>query len=77
MTTVTPNNTLNINPVTPSEQDVKVTNTKATAGAFSLQSPNVPAVSYTIGANSSRNFQIPIGLTVFTNTGTVNLDVTN
>jgi hypothetical protein len=77
MTTVTPGGTLNLDPTTPSQQDVKVTNANAAAGAFSLQSPNVPVVNYTIGANSSRNFQIPIGLTVFTNTGTVNLDVTN
>lgn len=76
MTTVAPNNTLSITPTTSAEQDLKVANTKNSAGKFSLKCNALDPVDYTIEAFVERNFVIPIGTTIFRNTGNVDLDVT-
>ena len=76
MTTVSPNNTLSITPTTEAQRDVKVSNTNNTAGSFSLKCNALDPVDYTIDAFAERSFLIPIGTTIFRNTGNVDLDVT-
>jgi len=76
MTTVAPNNTLIIKPNTAPEQDLKVANTKNSAGKFSLKCNDLDPIDYAIDAFAERNFVIPIGTTIFKNTGNVDLEVT-
>jgi hypothetical protein len=58
-------------------EEVKVQNDSAvTAGKFEVKCPNVPATSYDLDAGGSRNIQIPVGTSTFTDTGTTNLTLT-
>jgi hypothetical protein len=59
----------------PGTAEVKVSNTTATQGQIQVTAPNVPSVTYDVAAGGSRNIQIPVGDTVFKNTGTVNLQL--
>ncbi|WP_164018333.1 hypothetical protein [Pyxidicoccus trucidator] len=54
---------------------VKVSNNTATAGSVKVKCPNVDAVTYAVPANGSKNIQIPVGTSRFTNTGTPDLDL--
>ncbi|QSQ23831.1 hypothetical protein JY651_02265 [Pyxidicoccus parkwayensis] len=60
----------------PGTAEVKVSNATGNAGAVRVACPNVPYVDYAVPANGSRNLQIPIGTTRFTNIGAPTLTLT-
>ena len=76
MTNVKPNNTLSITPTTEPERNLKVKNSDGTAGKFSLKCNDLNPIDYTIEPFGEKTLLIPIGTTIFKNTGTVDLNVT-
>jgi len=53
--------------------EVKVANNASAQGKVRVKCPNVPSVDYDVAAHGSRNIQIPVGDSRFTNAGATDL----